>query len=474
MKFAVKVVLMLCALLAGLLTGFSQTVTLQWDQSSDPDVVACHVYYGASSHSYTNFVATGPATTATVSNLVPGQVYYFAATTINSAGLESELSGEVAYLIGSTPCSISLAGLVQTYDGTPKPISVTTSPPDLTTIVTYAGALDPPVDVGQYAVTVAVMDSGCVSGVSAVLTIAPPNALIQLTGLDQIYDGLNKPVQVSTSPANLPVSVTYNGLPDPPVDPGMYDVVASVQDPSYAGTAIGLLTIEKDQALIGLRYLDQTYDGSAKAASVSTYPPNLAVRITYNGVAEAPTNAGSYEVVAEIVDDYFAGVAADTLTIEPAEAQIQLDGLDQVFDGSPKPVVVTTVPPGLAVDLSYNGQVQAPFAVGDYAVVATVQDPNYTGSDADWLSISAPSGSSAPVKWPTWANASTLLLLWPTDATNVTIWQSSDLTNWVPASGTMVTANSLAIVPVGNLVFLRATDATADATNAVPLSILRH
>ena len=35
----------------------------------------------------------------TISGLVPGATYYFAATTYNAAGLESPFSSEVSYLV---------------------------------------------------------------------------------------------------------------------------------------------------------------------------------------------------------------------------------------------------------------------------------------------------------------------------------------------------------------------------------------
>jgi hypothetical protein len=75
------------------------SVTLAWNASTDPLVVGYNVYYGGASATYTNEVSAGAATNVTISGLVPGITYYFAATTYNAANLESAFSSEVSYLV---------------------------------------------------------------------------------------------------------------------------------------------------------------------------------------------------------------------------------------------------------------------------------------------------------------------------------------------------------------------------------------
>ena len=75
------------------------SVTLVWDPSTDPAAAGYNVYFGVSSRSYTNIVDAGNASSATVSSLVPGATYYFAATTYNASGLESDYSMEVPYTV---------------------------------------------------------------------------------------------------------------------------------------------------------------------------------------------------------------------------------------------------------------------------------------------------------------------------------------------------------------------------------------
>jgi hypothetical protein len=76
-----------------------QSVTLVWNANTDPNVTGCNVYFGVSSGNYTNMINAGNVTNATVSGLVAGVTYYFAATTYDSAGDQSGYSTEVAYTV---------------------------------------------------------------------------------------------------------------------------------------------------------------------------------------------------------------------------------------------------------------------------------------------------------------------------------------------------------------------------------------
>jgi len=77
----------------------SGSVTLAWNASTDPTVAGYNVYYGGASGAYTNEISVGNATNATISGLVQGTTYYFAATTYAASGMESPFSSEVSYLI---------------------------------------------------------------------------------------------------------------------------------------------------------------------------------------------------------------------------------------------------------------------------------------------------------------------------------------------------------------------------------------
>ena len=51
---------------------------------------------------YTNTVSVALVTTATISGLVTGTKYYFAATAFDAAGSESEFSNEASLMVGNS------------------------------------------------------------------------------------------------------------------------------------------------------------------------------------------------------------------------------------------------------------------------------------------------------------------------------------------------------------------------------------
>lgn len=81
------------------LTGQYQ-VTLAWNASPSPEVVAYRVHFGTTSGNYTGNLLVGNVTKSTVPGLENGVTYYFAISAISSTGEESEVSNEVSFLPG--------------------------------------------------------------------------------------------------------------------------------------------------------------------------------------------------------------------------------------------------------------------------------------------------------------------------------------------------------------------------------------
>jgi Bacterial Ig domain/Fibronectin type III domain len=77
----------------------TQSVTLGWEPSADTNVVGYNIYYGTTSHVYTNKVSFGNVTNATIVGLSAGTTYFFAATTDDGSGLESGFSNEASYAV---------------------------------------------------------------------------------------------------------------------------------------------------------------------------------------------------------------------------------------------------------------------------------------------------------------------------------------------------------------------------------------
>ena len=85
----------------------SGTISLAWDAPTikndgsplaDSDLAGYRVYYGESTGNYTESRDVGNATNYTLTNLVPGQIYYIAVTATDTADppKESDFSNEVS------------------------------------------------------------------------------------------------------------------------------------------------------------------------------------------------------------------------------------------------------------------------------------------------------------------------------------------------------------------------------------------
>lgn len=220
---------------------------------------------------------------------------------------------------------------------------------------------------------------------SVLVTKAP--ASVTLNSLSQTYNGTPRHAGASTSPSGLAVNFTYNGSPTAPISAGSYTVVATINNAIYQGSATGTLVVSKIPASVTLHSLAQTYNGTARNAGASTSPAGLGLAFTYNGSATAPVNAGSYTVVATINDPNYQGSATGTLVVAKASATVNLSNLAQVYNGSTRPVSVSTTPGGLSVSLSYNSFPSAPVSPGSYNVVATVENTNYYGTNTATLVV---------------------------------------------------------------------------------------
>ena len=231
-------------------------------------------------------------------------------------------------VIAKAAATITLDGLAATFDGAPKNATATTSPAGIPGVaITYNGSSTAPTDAGSYAV-VASLTNGNYDAPDATgsLVIAKATATITLDGLAANFDGSAKNATATTSPAGIPgVVITYDGSTTPPTNAGSYTVLASLTNANYdAPDASGTLVIGKATASIALSGLTGLYDGTPKVAGATTNPAGLSVvSVTYDGSAVAPTNAGSYAIVAALSNgNYNASNAAGTLTIARATQSI--------------------------------------------------------------------------------------------------------------------------------------------------------
>ncbi len=99
---------------------------------------------------------------------------YSVVATVDDAVYQGTSSGTL--VINPVSAQVTLGNLYQTFDGSPKPVSVNVSPAGTPVTVTYNGSSTPPTQAGQYTVVAAINDPNFLGGTSATLTIYAPGA----------------------------------------------------------------------------------------------------------------------------------------------------------------------------------------------------------------------------------------------------------------------------------------------------------
>ncbi len=131
--------------------------------------------------------------------------------------------------------TVALGSLAQTYDGTPRVATATTTPSGKTVTFTYNTLSTPPTNAGSYTVVGTINDTNYTGTVTDTLVVAKAAATVTLSSLAQNFDGSPKPATATTNPAGLAVSITYDGSSSAPTAQGSYAVIASITDTNYSG-----------------------------------------------------------------------------------------------------------------------------------------------------------------------------------------------------------------------------------------------
>jgi hypothetical protein len=313
---------------------------------------------------------------------------YGVAALVSDANYQGSVEGGL--YIAPVVTTFAVSNIVQIYNGTPRTVTVATTPASVATAITFNSNPTAPTNAGTYHYEINVTNPNYTGATGGTLTIEKAAATVALGNLSTTYDGQPHGPTAITTPAGLGVSFTYTGAASTPVNAGFYPVTATVNDANYTGSTTGTMGIAKAIATVALSGLTQTYDGSARVVTATTTPAGLPVVVLYNGGTAAPVVAGSYSILASVPDENYSGSATGTLVIAKSTATIALSDLVQAYDGTPRIVTATTTPAGVSVTLTYNGAATAPTNPGSYAVVATVDDTNQTGTVAGTLVVTIP------------------------------------------------------------------------------------
>lgn len=176
------------------------------------------------------------------------------------------------------------------------------------------------------------------------------SALPVITSATTASATVGAPFNYTIVATNSPSLFTAVGLPDgltlndatgvisgAPTKVGSAAYTVTLTATNAIGTSsVSTLTVSvaKGSATVALGALTPTYDGSPKAAAVTTTPAGLVFDLTYNGGATPPVNAGSYAVAATINDANYTGAASATLTIAKATPVVTVTPYSVSYDGA--------------------------------------------------------------------------------------------------------------------------------------------
>jgi hypothetical protein len=252
-------------------------------------IITCQ-YSGDSNYSSSTFTTsldvslatTSTALTFSPSNPIYNQTITFTAA-VTSLQVPSVLGGSVVFID-------SVSGVLGT-----------------TPVVNGTATLQvPSLNVGSHSITAQYSGAGLYqdSTTSTNVTVAPALAVISLSNLDQTYDRTPKAATAVTTPAGVPVNITYNGSATPPVNAGTYIVVATSSDPDYSGSVSStlvikkaLLTVTADSKIKSLNAVNPQLTGSLVGVA-----PGDNIGISFSTTATSSSWVGSYPITSVLSD----------------------------------------------------------------------------------------------------------------------------------------------------------------------------
>jgi hypothetical protein len=229
----------------------------------------------------------------------------------------------------------------------------------------------------------------------ALLTVTP-NSVIRLYGeQNPALDGIVTGIQNGDN-----VTAAYNTTATTTSPAGTYDITATLSDPgnrlvNYTVTNnTGALGVNKAPLTITADNKTKEY-GSDNPAFTASYagfvnnekqnmPGVLSALPGMTSTATATSPISTYPITfvgGVTAPNYSITFVDGTLTVGRAASVITLGNLTQTYDGTPKSITVTTDPPNIeGVVVTYNGSTTTPTSAGSYAVVASLNNPNYNNA----------------------------------------------------------------------------------------------
>ena len=234
------------------------------------------------------------------------------------------------------------------------------------TVATVAGNVVTIVGAGSSVITASQAGNSeyaAAANATQTLTVNKAAATVTLAGLTATYNNSPKAVTATTSPASLPVTITYDGNATAPTAAGSYAVVATINSANHAGSANGTLVIGKANQTITFGALSQKLFTDAAFTLSATASSSLPVSYASSSAAVATVSGNTVTI---------KGVGTTTITAS------------QAGDANFNPATATTQ------DLTVANALQT---ITFVAITARTFAPN------DTLTLGATASSTLPVSY---------------------------------------------------------------------------
>jgi hypothetical protein len=215
------------------------------------------------------------------------------------------------------------------------------------------------------------------------IDVTPATPSITIVAAGATYDGQAHPATATAAGVHGeslgPVTITYNGLSDAPLTAGTYIVAASIAaDGNYsAASASKTIVISKATPVVAVTGGTYAYDGGPHAAAASATGVNGEelgpISLTYNGLAGAPVDGGTYTVVASLPasTNYLAATATTTIVIEGAPEPTNTAPVCFAVTASTRAIWPAN---GQWINVSLSGATDAEAGALQYRIASIFQD----------------------------------------------------------------------------------------------------
>ena len=239
-------------------------------------------------------------------------------------------------------------------------------------------------------------------------------------------------------PAGLTLKPLTGVISGTPTSAGTASIVIGLQDSVYltpAASATLVITIaapapvipSKIAAGISITNTTQTYTGKPLPVTTSLSPSTLSAVVVYYPGFNVPTEAGTYYVLVNVVDNTYYGSQSSVLTILPAAQTVSL-------------ATPTTLSIGVPVSLSATSTTNGPITYSVVSGNATLSGSTLTALDSNPVTIKATQAGTNNYQAATSTITLTASPIKPAitvqPASTVTVNQGSSTTLSITATGT--------------------------------------